>query len=224
MRHHQVEQHERDVRLALQRLERLATVVRERDAKRALLELHLDDATDMRLVVCDEHMVRLVGTSHERSNQSGDVVSIAPKLGKELADVCSGRHEDEQDGLVRKDCNDRETRAVLEDGGLEIASMSGCTEVIRRSDDRRDARGDIFRVESRCDLAVDQQAVVAEHDGCVHALPLTNCRHQVSNVRHSPFPGKVVAKLGLRNTEVKRLQSLELCRVRSYSSPLSPQT
>jgi hypothetical protein len=45
-----------------------------------LLEFHFDDTTDMRLVVGDKHVVRLVGTSHERSNQSGDVVSVAPKL------------------------------------------------------------------------------------------------------------------------------------------------
>ena len=45
-----------DVGLALEHVERLAAVVRERDAKRALLELHLDDAADVRLVVGDEHV------------------------------------------------------------------------------------------------------------------------------------------------------------------------
>ena len=43
-------------RLALERVERLAAVVGERDAERALLELHLDDAPDVRLVVGDEHV------------------------------------------------------------------------------------------------------------------------------------------------------------------------
>lgn len=223
VRHHQVEQDEPDVSLALQGLERFAAVICQRDVKRALLELHFDDATNMRLVVCDEHVVRLVGTSHERSNQSGDVVSIAPKLAEELADVGAGRHENEQDGLVREDRDDRETRAVFEDGGLDVATMRGSAEVVCRSNNRWDASRDIFRVEPRCDLAVDQQSIVTKHDGGVHALPLADCRHQVSNVRHSWFPSEVVAKLGLRNAEVKRLQSLELCRTLPYCSPLSPE-
>jgi len=221
--HHEVQQHEIDVVLALQGFERFAAVIRESDVKRPLLELHFDDATDVRLVVCDEHVVRLVGTSHERSNQGGDVVPITPKLGEELADVGAGRHENEQDGLVRKDRNDRETRAVFEHGGLDVAPVRGSAEVVGRSNDRRDASRDIFRVESRCDLAIDQQPVVPEHDGGIHTLPLTDRRHQVSNVRHSWFPSEVVAKLGLRNAEVKRLQSLELCRTLPYCSPLSPQ-
>lgn len=223
MRHHQVEENELDVRFSLQRLERFAAVVRESDVKRPLLELHLDDATDMRLVVGDEHVVRPVGASHDRSNQSSDVVSVTPKLREELADVRGGRHEDEQDGLVRENRDDRETCAVFEDGGLEVAATDGGAELVGWSNDRWDASRDIFRIEPRCDLAVDEQSIVPEHDGGIHTFPLTNCRHQVSNVRHSWFPCKVVAKLWLRNAEVKRLQSLELCRALPYSSPLSPQ-
>ena len=223
MRHHQVEQNEPNVAFSLQGLERFAAVVRQCDAKRPLLEFHFDDAPDMRLVVCDEHVVRLGGTSHERSNQGGDVVSIAPKLAEELADICAGRHENDQDGLVRENGNDRETRAVFEHRRLDVASMSGRTELVRRSDDRWDASRDIFRVESGGNLAVDQEAVVAQHDCGVHTFPLANGRHQVSNVRHYRFPSKVVAKLGLRNAEVKRLQSLELCQTRPYCSPLSPE-
>ena len=58
VRHHQIEQDETDVGLALEHLERFASVIRERDAKRSLLELHLDDAADVRLVIGDEHVVR----------------------------------------------------------------------------------------------------------------------------------------------------------------------
>ena len=101
--------------------------------------------------------------------------------------------------------------------------MCGAAEVVRGSDNRGDASRDIFRVESRCNLAVDQQAIVSKHDGGVYTFPLTNCRHQVSNVRHSQFPSEVVAKLGLRNVEVKRRQSLELSQTLPYCSPLSPQ-
>ena len=58
VRHHEVEQDEADVGLALEHLERLAAVVGERDAKRALLELHLDDAADVRFVIGDENVTR----------------------------------------------------------------------------------------------------------------------------------------------------------------------
>src|ERR1051325_1227049 len=56
MRHHEVEQYERHVSLVLEHVQRLASVVRKRDVKRTLLELHLDDAAAVRLVVRDEHM------------------------------------------------------------------------------------------------------------------------------------------------------------------------
>src|SRR5688500_5704452 len=55
LRHHQVEQHEADVGLPGQHVERFATVVRQGDPERTLLELHLDDATDVRLIIGDEH-------------------------------------------------------------------------------------------------------------------------------------------------------------------------
>jgi len=223
VRHHQIEQDEIDVRFALQSFERFSAVIRQCDAKRALLEFHFDDATDMRLVVGDEHVVRLAGASHERSNQSGDVFPVTPKLEKELADVRPGGNEDQKDGLVRENRNDRETCAVFENGRAQRAAANGRTEVICGPDDRRDPRRDIFRVEAWGDLAVDQQAVVAKHDGGVDTFALPDCRHEVSNVRHCWFPSKVVAKLRLRIAEVKRRQSLELCRALPYCSPLSPQ-
>src|SRR5689334_4619400 len=101
---------------------------------------------------------------------------------------------------------------MLENRRSQIAAMNGSSKFVGRSDDGRDARRDIFSVEARCDLAIDQQAVVAQHDGRVHAIPLANGRHQVSNVRHSSFRSEVVAKLRSAIAEVKRLQSLELCR------------
>ena len=63
VRHHEVEQHEADVRLAPQHLERLAAVVGERHPERALLELHLDDASDVRLVIGDERVRSVVDCS-----------------------------------------------------------------------------------------------------------------------------------------------------------------
>ncbi len=79
-------------RLALEHLQRFAAVVGERDAKRALLELHLDDAPDVRLVVGDEHvdtLGRVAGSTGEStaSDQGGDVFAIAPQLEQQLPDV-----------------------------------------------------------------------------------------------------------------------------------------
>jgi hypothetical protein len=99
MRHHEIQDHERDIRLPPQNLERLAAVVGQRHAKRSLLELHLDDAADMWFVVGDEHVARRGGADHEVLYESGDVTTIPPQLEQELADVGAGRHENEQDGL-----------------------------------------------------------------------------------------------------------------------------
>jgi pyruvate dehydrogenase E2 component (dihydrolipoamide acetyltransferase) len=51
-----VEEDEGDVVLAMQGVHRLPAIEGERDAKRPLLELHLDDATDVRFVIGHEHM------------------------------------------------------------------------------------------------------------------------------------------------------------------------
>ena len=114
---------------------------------------------------------------------------------------------------------------MFENGGEQVAAMRGRAEFVRRADDRRDARRDIFRVEPGCELAVDQQAVAPEHDGGVNAFTLPNGRHQISNVRHAlRLPCKVVAKLGLRIVEVKRRQSLEQCHDAPVSFALEPPT
>jgi hypothetical protein len=54
VRHHEVEEDHLDVGLTPQDLECLTPVVRERDSERALLQLHLDDAADMRLIIRDQ--------------------------------------------------------------------------------------------------------------------------------------------------------------------------
>jgi hypothetical protein len=57
-RHHQVEDQQLERRIAFQFGERLGTIVHEGDCERPLLELGLDDPTDVRLVVGDEDMER----------------------------------------------------------------------------------------------------------------------------------------------------------------------
>ena len=52
--HHQVEQHQIHRIPVIDECERFFTVVGDAHAKWALLQLHLDDAADMRLVVSDE--------------------------------------------------------------------------------------------------------------------------------------------------------------------------
>ena len=54
MRHHEVEPDHLHVDFAIECLERLDTVEGERHPERSLLELHLDDAADMWLVVDDQ--------------------------------------------------------------------------------------------------------------------------------------------------------------------------
>jgi hypothetical protein len=58
VRHHHVEEHQGDVVLAIEHVDRLTAVEGQRDAKRPLLELHLDDAADVGLVIGHQHMPR----------------------------------------------------------------------------------------------------------------------------------------------------------------------
>jgi hypothetical protein len=57
-RHHQVEQGEIHPIIGIHDVECFLTVVGERDSEGPLLELHLDDAPNVWLVVGDEYMAR----------------------------------------------------------------------------------------------------------------------------------------------------------------------
>src|SRR5689334_11288567 len=81
---------------ARKRLERLTPIVRKRDAKGALLELHFDDAPNVGFVVGNQHMVGRSGAGHDRLDEGGDVFSIAPQLEEQLTDVGTWGDEDEE--------------------------------------------------------------------------------------------------------------------------------
>ena len=52
------------------------------------------------------------------------------------------------------------------------------------ADDRRNARRNVFGVEARTDLTVDQQSVAPKHDGSVNAFALPDGSDQITNARH----------------------------------------
>src|SRR5690606_20781735 len=73
MRHHEVEQHEADaLRVAIEHVDRLLSVIHQGYAEGPLLELHLDDSANMRFVVCHEHMPQF-GTVR-RLHQTRDAI------------------------------------------------------------------------------------------------------------------------------------------------------
>ena len=84
-------------------------VVGERDAERALLELHLDDAADVRLVIGDEH-VASDAMSVTVTRPGRHVLAVPAELEQELADVRLRLHEHEQDRPRREHGHDREAR------------------------------------------------------------------------------------------------------------------
>ena len=151
MRHHQIEQDETDVGLALEDFERFTTVVSERDAKRALLELHLDDAADVRFVIGNEHVARSARSwTRDRSDESGDVFSIAAQLEEELADIRARRDENEQNRVVGESTETmarplRCSSTAVSRSPRPMAPPNSSA----ATDDRRDSRRDVFGVESR---------------------------------------------------------------------------
>ena len=181
--HHEIEQHEPDVVLAPEHLERLTTVVDEGDPEGPLLELHLDDASDVRLVIGDERMRQ--GNLVHGLDEGRDVLAIATQLEEELPDVGLGTNEHEQDGVAIEDGHDREPVAMLEDGGRQRAAIGRSAELVSRPDDRRDSRRQIFCVEPGYTLSVDQQPVTSQDDRRFDTFTLSNRRDQVPNARHS---------------------------------------
>ena len=227
VRHHQVEQHQADVGFMLQRVHRFAPVINERDAKGALLELHLDDATDVWFIVSDEHVAGRAGRRafHESLDEGGDVFPVAPQLKEQLADVRARVEEHQQNRFGRKHRNDGDTVAMLEHRGHEVATAGCRSEIVGGTDDSGNARGNVVGVQTGADLTVDQQPVTTQHDGGVDSFTLPNGSHQITNAWHpisrGKLPGKVVAKLEINIVEVKRDQSLEECLTSPYPSPLS---
>ena len=187
MRHHEIEQHETDVGFAFEHLERFATVVGKRDAKRALLELHLDDAADVRFVIGDEHMVRSA-RSWTRSLRRESRCVPDCDAARRAAGRCSRWAATRTSSIASADSTETIARPVrmLENRGEQLAAIdcappnSSAEAMIAGT-----ARGDIFGVETGSDLAVDEQAIVAEHDGGVHSFALSDGRDQISNARQA---------------------------------------
>jgi hypothetical protein len=124
MGHHQIEKDETDVGFALEGLERFTTVVCKRDAKRALLELHFDDAANMRFVIGNQHVVDRRGAGHDRSDESRDVFSIAAQLEEQLTDIRTRGDEDEEYRVVGEHRDDREALRMFQDSGEQRSAMT----------------------------------------------------------------------------------------------------
>src|SRR6185312_100254 len=114
-----------------------------------------------------------------------DVLAIATQLEEQLADVGAGSDEHEQNGFGREHRDDRESVAVLEDGGEQLAALRRRTEVVGRADDGRNAGGDVVSFQPGTQLTVDEQPIAPEHDGRIDAVSLPDGSDQITNARHS---------------------------------------
>ncbi len=104
---------------------------------------------------------------------------------------------------------------MLHHGSLKGAARSGGTELIGKLDDRRHMCGDVLGVEAGDGLAVDQQAVAAEDNGCLDAFALPDGRDEVAYGWHGRS-AKGCRKHTRSPSEVKLLIRLKL--------PLLPDT
>ena len=113
------------------------------------------------------------------------MLAIATQLEEELPDVGLGTDEHEQDGVGIEGGHDREAVPMLEHGGGQWTPIGGSAELVSRSDDRRDARGEIFCVQPGYTLSIDQQPVTSQDDRRFDTFTLSNRCDQVPNARHS---------------------------------------
>lgn len=64
------------------------------------------------------------------------------------------------------------------------------TQLVCRSDDWRDESGDSFRVERGSCLAIDQQPIATQHDGCFDTFALPNGSDELPNTGQLTLPTK----------------------------------
>src|SRR4051812_20591237 len=123
--------------------------------------------------------------SSASSHQRRDLLPVATQFVHELADVRVRLRQNDEHGFRRQYGYDDDALTVFEDGGDQFATPDGRAKLVRRTDDGWDSRRQIFRIEARYHLAVDQQTVSTEYDGCIHSLALAQCRYQIANARHA---------------------------------------
>ena len=180
--------------------DRLAAVVRECDVERALLELHLDDAADVRLIIGHQHVDALLLEHAQTSDEMFSRLRRSSNSRRPMfADGCASTRRSASVGEQRDDGN---PLVVFEHGGVERAARIVRPEFLGGRDDRRHERGHAFRVHRAGGLAIDQKSVAAEHDGRIDAFALAKGAHEISNGGHARS-WWVVRNYGRRAVEVK---------------------
>ena len=183
----------RQMSVATERLEGFASVVRQSNAEGPLLELHLDDAADVRFVVGDEHVAR--GRVGHGESMRLDGAAMRSRLRRISSSSCPTAAPGDirtKHGICRQHRYDRQSAAVLRTAVSSSPPRSATPSLVGGAQDggiRRRCR----RRRAPGELAVDQQPVASEDDARrLPALPdgsdqILNARHSV--VRASPRSG-----------------------------------
>ena len=91
----------------------------KRHAKWSLLELHLDDAPDVRFVVDHEDVRAFSVNQGMRSHEGGDVGPVAPEVVQQRAEVRARVNNQEKDGVWGNGGDYGVTAFVFDHGGRE---------------------------------------------------------------------------------------------------------
>jgi hypothetical protein len=94
---------------------------------------------------------------------------------------------------------------MLEHTCHEGTATAGRSKLIGRSDDRRDVRGETFRVQIGHCLTIDQESVTTEDDRGFDAIAMADGSDEFANRRHArALPMKSRAKHNFAEGVVKR--------------------
>ncbi len=86
--HHQVEHYDIGPAFALEDVERFLSIVRERDSERSLLQLYLDDPSNVGLVVGNKDVLLLMVVSGRHSlEDGGDSLAVTPDVEEQHAEI-----------------------------------------------------------------------------------------------------------------------------------------
>src|SRR2546423_149009 len=117
-------------------------------------------------------------------DQGSDVAAIAAHIKEKPTQVGRWAQQNQQQRVVSKRSDDRVSLLVFQNRRVQRTLNCRATETLRFRNERWNASGEIFVVESRRGKAFNQESVLSEHENGVNSGSLTERGCKVSDVGH----------------------------------------
>jgi len=115
------------------------------------------------------------------------VVAIPAELEQQLSDIRLRREQHEENCFRGHRRKDRDAAAIFEDRGQQFRPSYGSPQLVCRTHNWRDERGNTFRVDARHRLTIDEQSVAPEHDRCLDPFALSDRSYEIPDAGQLQF-------------------------------------